>query len=52
VLRSLAEETRLPCAAGFPIGHGTLNYPVPLGTTVRLDASDARLTFLEGAVRE
>jgi muramoyltetrapeptide carboxypeptidase len=52
VLRSLAEETRLPCAAGFPIGHGTLNYPVPLGTTVRLDAGEARLSFLEGAVRE
>ena len=52
VLRSLAEETGLPCAAGFPIGHGTLNYPVPLGTRVRLDAGQARLTFLEGAVSE
>jgi muramoyltetrapeptide carboxypeptidase len=52
VLRSLAEETGLPCAAGFPIGHGTLNYPVPLGTLVRLDAGEARLTFLEGAVSE
>lgn len=52
VLRSLAEETGLPCAAGFPIGHGTLNSPVPLGTAVRLDATEARLTFLEGAVRE
>ncbi len=52
VLRSLAEETGLPCAAGFPIGHGTLNYPVPLGTAVRLDATEARLTFLEGVVSE
>jgi len=52
VLRSLAEETGLPCAAGFPIGHGAINQPVPLGTTVRLDAAEARLTFLEGAVRE
>jgi muramoyltetrapeptide carboxypeptidase len=51
VLRSLAEETGLPCAAGFPIGHGTLNYPVALGTRVRLEADAARLTFLEGAVR-
>jgi muramoyltetrapeptide carboxypeptidase len=51
VLRSLAEETGLPCAAGFPIGHGAVNQPVPLGTTVRLDAGEARLTFLEGAVR-
>lgn len=51
VLRSLAEETGLPCAAGFPIGHGAINQPVPLGTSVRLDAGEARLTFLEGAVR-
>jgi muramoyltetrapeptide carboxypeptidase len=51
VLRSLAEETGLPCAAGFPIGHATPNFPVALGTRVRLDASAARLTFLEGAVQ-
>jgi muramoyltetrapeptide carboxypeptidase len=52
VLRDLAREAGLPCAAGFPIGHGELNYPVPLGTQVRLEADAARLTFLEGAVRE
>ncbi|WNG15268.1 LD-carboxypeptidase [Cystobacter fuscus] len=51
VLRSLAEETGLPCAAGFPIGHDTPNYPVALGTHVRLDAGAALLTFLEGAVQ-
>ncbi|MFP2934281.1 LD-carboxypeptidase [Pyxidicoccus sp. 3LG] len=51
VLRELAREVGLPCAAGFPIGHGTLNYPVALGTQVRLEADTARLTFLEGAVR-
>lgn len=52
VLRSLAQEAGVPCAAGFPIGHGAINQPVPLGTSVRLDAGEARLTFLEGAVRE
>jgi muramoyltetrapeptide carboxypeptidase len=51
VLRSLAEETGLPCAAGFPIGHDIPNYPVALGTHVRLDAGAALLTFLEGAVQ-
>jgi muramoyltetrapeptide carboxypeptidase len=51
VLRSLAEETGLPCAAGFPIGHDVPNYPVALGTRVRLDAGAAQLTFLEGAVQ-
>jgi muramoyltetrapeptide carboxypeptidase len=50
VLRELAMETGLPCAAGFPIGHGEVNEPLPLGVRVRLDASAARLSFLEPAV--
>jgi muramoyltetrapeptide carboxypeptidase len=50
VLRELALETGLPCASGFPIGHGDSNEPVPLGVRVRLDAGSARLTFLEPAV--
>ena len=52
VLRELAVATGLPCATGFPIGHGDLNEPVPLGVRVRLDASTAQLTFLESAVSE
>ncbi|HYB32685.1 MAG TPA: LD-carboxypeptidase [Steroidobacteraceae bacterium] len=50
VLRELAQSTGLPCAAGFPIGHGDLNEPVPLGARVRLEADSARLLFLEAAV--
>jgi muramoyltetrapeptide carboxypeptidase len=50
VLRDLAAATGLPCAAGFPIGHGDVNEPVPLGVRVRLDASQCTLSFLEGAV--
>jgi muramoyltetrapeptide carboxypeptidase len=50
VLRELAVATGLPCAAGFPIGHGDVNEAVPLGARVRLDASSAQLTFLEAAV--
>ncbi len=50
VLRELALATGLPCAAGFPVGHGTLNDPVPLGARVRLDAAAGTLTFLEGGV--
>ena len=49
VLRELAQATGLPCAAGFPIGHGTVNEPVPLGVRVRLDADALSLTFLESA---
>ena len=51
VLRELAADTGLPCAAGFPIGHGEHNEAVPLGTRVRLDAANRRLTFLESAAR-
>lgn len=50
VLRELATATGLPCAAGFPIGHGEHNEPVALGARVRLDAGARRLEFLEGAV--
>jgi muramoyltetrapeptide carboxypeptidase len=50
VLRGLAVATGVPCASGFPIGHGDVNEPVPLGVRVRLEASVARLTFLESAV--
>lgn len=49
VLRELALATGLPCAAGFPIGHGDLNEPVPLGVRVRLDADARSLEFLEAA---
>ena len=52
VLRELAVATGLPCAAGFPIGHGARNQPLPLGVRVRLDAGGRRLTFLESAARQ
>lgn len=50
VLTSLAQEAGLPCARGFPVGHDKVNWPVPLGLKVRLDATHATLSFLEGAV--
>ncbi|MBV8784355.1 MAG: LD-carboxypeptidase, partial [Gammaproteobacteria bacterium] len=50
VLRELALQTGLPCAAGFPIGHGMHNEPVPLGVPAQLDADARTLTFLAGAV--
>ncbi len=52
VLRDLAVATGLPCASGFPIGHGDANEPVALGVRVRLDATARSLTFLESAVSE
>ncbi len=50
LLHELAASVGLPCAAGFPIGHGDANEPVPLGARVRLEAGEARLSFLESAV--
>ena len=49
VLRELAVASGVPCAAGFPIGHGAANEPVPLGVRVRLDAGARSLSFLEPA---
>lgn len=49
VLRELAVRAGLPCVAGFPLGHGARNEPVPLGVRVRLDAGSRRLTFLDSA---
>jgi muramoyltetrapeptide carboxypeptidase len=48
VLDELAQVLGVPCAAGFGIGHGDVNFPVPLGARVRLDADRQVLTCLEG----
>ena len=50
VLRELALATGLPCAGGFPVGHGDVNEPVALGARAHLDADRRTLTFLEAAV--
>lgn len=50
VLTELARREGLPVAAGFQVGHGDVNLPVPLGVRVRLDATAAKLHFLEAAV--
>jgi muramoyltetrapeptide carboxypeptidase len=49
LLRDLALETGLPCAAEFPIGHGAVNAPVALGARVRLDGGRGILQPLEAA---
>jgi muramoyltetrapeptide carboxypeptidase len=52
VAEALAREAGLPCVGGFPMGHGAVNVPVPLGTRVRLDGGAGTLSFLEPAVAE
>ncbi|MBV8742599.1 MAG: LD-carboxypeptidase [Sinobacteraceae bacterium] len=51
VLQELAIATGLPCAGGFPVGHGERNEALALGSRVRLDADARTLTPLEGAVQ-
>lgn len=50
VLDDLARAVGVPCAADFPIGHGEVNQPVPLGARVRLDATKRTLELLEPMV--
>jgi len=50
VMRDLCRSLGVPAAAGFAVGHGEINQPLPLGAQVELDAGAGRLTFLEGAV--
>jgi muramoyltetrapeptide carboxypeptidase len=50
VLDELARAEGKPCVRGLPIGHGDVNHPVVLGARVRLDATRARLEFLEPLV--
>ena len=50
VLADLAAAAGVPCAAGFPVGHGAANVPLPLGVEVELDATSCRLAFRQGLV--
>ena len=51
IVDELVRRTGLPCVADFPVGHGGVNRPFPLGARARLDADAGTLAFLEGAVR-
>lgn len=45
-------EARFPVLAGFPVGHGAVNLPFPLGVFTRLDIAAGRLIFEEESVPE
>jgi muramoyltetrapeptide carboxypeptidase len=48
VVDELVRPLGIPAFAGLPVGHGALNFAVPLGARVRLEAGAQRLTHLEG----
>ncbi|RMG12302.1 MAG: LD-carboxypeptidase [Deltaproteobacteria bacterium] len=45
VVAECLAEWQVPCAMGFPAGHGEVNLALPLGLGCRLDASLGRLDF-------
>jgi muramoyltetrapeptide carboxypeptidase len=50
-LRDIFASLNIPVLANFPAGHGATNWALPLGVTVRIDASSRTIEFLEPAVR-
>jgi muramoyltetrapeptide carboxypeptidase len=49
-LRDIFASLNIPVLANFPAGHGANNWALPLGITVRMDASTRTVEFLESAV--
>lgn len=50
VLKEILRELHVPILANFPAGHGSENWPFPLGIKVRIDADVRSVEFLEPAV--
>jgi muramoyltetrapeptide carboxypeptidase len=50
-LKEILVKLDIPILAEFPAGHGTSNWPIPLGVPVRLDTGRKEVEFLEAAVR-
>jgi muramoyltetrapeptide carboxypeptidase len=48
VVDELLRPLGVPVLAGLPVGHGDVNWPLPLGARVRLDATGKTLECLEG----
>jgi muramoyltetrapeptide carboxypeptidase len=52
IIKRVFQNRSVPILAGFDIGHGTGNMPLPLGLQADLDTKEGRLQFLEPAVIE
>lgn len=50
IWEELARDLPCPVVLGAPVGHGTSNHALPIGSRVRLDAEAGTLTLLEPAV--
>lgn len=49
-LMDIFERLQIPVLANFPCGHGHVNWAIPLGIKVRLDATNRTIQFLESSV--
>jgi muramoyltetrapeptide carboxypeptidase len=49
-LRDILGRLEVPVLECFPSGHGAINWTLPLGTRIRLDATAAKVDFLDPAV--
>jgi muramoyltetrapeptide carboxypeptidase len=51
LVRERCSTLRMPIVAGFPVGHGLDNVPLPIGARAVLDTRRMRLEFREPCVR-
>jgi muramoyltetrapeptide carboxypeptidase len=51
VMRDILTNLKVPVLSGFPAGHGSENWAVPLGGRIRLDADARFVEFLDSAVK-
>ncbi len=49
-LQQILEDLNIPILAGFPAGHGSVNWALPLGLKVRIDANSRAVEFLASTV--
>jgi muramoyltetrapeptide carboxypeptidase len=49
-LMDIFDRLQIPVLANFPCGHGQVNWALPLGIKVRLDATNRSIQFLESSV--
>ncbi len=52
LVAELFQDRPIPIVAGAPIGHGRMNWTVPLGLAVRLDTAQGVIEFVEPTFEE
>jgi muramoyltetrapeptide carboxypeptidase len=50
-LQEILKDLDVPILAGFPAGHGSIHWALPLGLRVRIDATSRSVEFLDSVVR-